>query len=99
MKLSHAIKTFYEFITKEGEMQSSYVTTATATICEPKWLATDKTGRCHAYTKKPEWDERNGVWIEQDKKRHKIFVFKLPASVPFNAAETLMKLNKKEEDE
>lgn len=97
MKLSHAIKTFYQFITKEDESTSSYVTTATATICEPKWIATDANGRCHAYTRKPTYDERNKVWIEQDKgKRHKIFVFKLPASVPFEASETLFKLKKEE---
>ena len=97
MKLSKELKTFYAFITKEDEHTSSYVTTATATICTAKYLAVDATGRCHAYTRKPVYDERNKVWIEQDKgKRHKIFVFKLPASVPFEAGETLFKLKKEE---
>lgn len=95
MSLSKELDTFYNFITAHDAQTSSYVMTATATICDPKFLATDQNGRCHAFVKKPEYDARNKVWIEQDKgTRFKVFVFKLPTQVAFDAAQSLQKLRR-----
>lgn len=88
MTLAREIKIFFDFLTKETSDTSSFVTTACASICKPKYLAVDANGKCHAYTKAPTFD--GAKWIEQG--RHKVFVFTLPAKVKFDASLTLTSL-------
>jgi hypothetical protein len=90
MPLSREVKIFYAFLLKEDESTSSYVTSATATICKATRLAIDANGKCHAFNKRPAFDGK--AW--QPANRHKVFVFTLPKQVPFVAADTQFQFRK-----
>jgi hypothetical protein len=88
--ISREVKIFYQFILNEDSDTSSYVTTATATICDPKFLAIDSNGKTHVFVTEPSFD--GNAWQPYDK--YKVFVYTLPKKVPFVALDTLYKLKR-----
>jgi hypothetical protein len=89
--LSVHLKRFYRFILKETEDTTSHVNSACTAICEPKWLAVDKNGKCYAFSVKPILE--GNFWMNQDK--NKVFVMTMPQGTDYDYSQSLHEIGRR----